>query len=98
MRGKADTNMVRKASLAAVWRRKPKPGVLVHSDQSLVYISDDWLKFLEAQGLMFSMSRRCNCRDYAPVESFLGLLERERTRACGLTPTLVRAAERRRLR
>ena len=97
MRDKADTNMVRKASLAAEWRRKPKPGVLVHSDQGSVSISDDWSKFLEAHGLMFSMSRRGNCRDDAPVESFFGLLKRERIRKCGLTPGLARAAKRRRL-
>ena len=97
MRGKADTDMVLQALLAAAWRRKPKPNLLVHSDQFPIYISDDWSKFLEAHGLMFSMSRRGNCLDDAPVERFLGLLKRERTRACGLTSELACAAKQRRL-
>ena len=92
-----DTDVVLQAFLAEVWRRTPKPGVPVHSDQSPIYTSDDWSKFLEAHGLMFSMSRRGNCLDDAPVERFLGLLKRERTRACGLTSDLAGAAKRRRL-
>ena len=65
---------------SAVWRRKPKPGALVHSDQGSVYTSDDWQRFLAAHGLACSMSRRGNCHDNAPVESFFGLLKRERIR------------------
>ena len=65
---------------SAVWRRKPKPGALVHSDQGSVYTSDDWQRFLAAHGLACSMSRRGNCHDNAPVESFFGLFKRERIR------------------
>ena len=78
MRDRADNDMVLQALLAAVWRRKPKSDVLVHSDQGSVYTSDDWRKFLSAHGLECSMSRRGNCHDNAPVESFFGLLKRER--------------------
>ena len=80
MRDQADADRVMQALLSAVWRRKPKPGVLVHSDQGSVYTSDDWRKFLSAHGLVCSMSRRGNCHDNAPVESFFGLLKRERIR------------------
>ena len=45
-----------------------------------VYTSDDWQSFLAAHGLACSMSRRGNCHDNAPVESFFGLLKRERIR------------------
>ena len=93
-----DTDMVLQALLTALWRRMPKLNLLVHSDRGLVSTSDDWSKFLEAHSLMLSMSRHENCRDDAPVESFLGLLERERTRACGLTPESTRVAKRHRLR
>jgi putative transposase len=78
MRDRADADLVLQALLAAVWRRKPRPGVLVHSDQGSVYVSDDWQTFLSAHGLVCSMSRRGNCHDNAPVESFFGLLKRER--------------------
>ena len=80
MRDRADAEVVVQALLSAVWRRKPKPGVLVHSDQGSVYTSDDWRKFLSAHGHVCSMSRRGNCHDNAPVESFFGLLKRERIR------------------
>jgi len=33
------------ALLMAVWKRKPKGGVIVHSDQGSQYGSDDWLRF-----------------------------------------------------
>jgi transposase InsO family protein len=58
MRDRADSDMVLQALLSAVWRRKPRSGVLVHSDQGSVYTSDDWQKFLSAHGLICSMSRR----------------------------------------
>lgn len=80
LRDKADSEVVVQALLSAVWRRKPRPGVLVHSDQGSVYTGDDWQKFLSAHGLVCSMSRRGNCHDNAPVESFFGLLKRERVR------------------
>ncbi|WP_159089750.1 IS3 family transposase, partial [Xanthomonas fragariae] len=45
-----------------------------------VYTSDDWRSFLASHGVVCSMSRRGNCHDNAPVESFFGLLKRERIR------------------
>jgi putative transposase len=80
MRDQADADLVLQALLSAIWRRKPTLGTLVHSDQGSVYTSDDWRKFLSAHGLVCSMSRRGNCHDNAPVESFFGLLKRERIR------------------
>lgn len=45
-----------------------------------MHTSDDWRKFLSAHSLVCSMSRRGNCHDNAPVESYFGLLKRERIR------------------
>ncbi len=45
-----------------------------------MYTSDDWRSFLVAYGLVCSMSRCGNRHDNAPVESFFGLLKRERIR------------------
>lgn len=52
------------ALLMAVWRRKPKIRVIVHSDQGSQYGSDDWKRFCQAHHLEPSMSRRGNgpCR------------------------------------
>ncbi len=66
--------------LAAVWRRKPKGRVLVHSDQGSQFTSMEWASFLKHHDLEPSMSRRGNCHDNAVAESFFNLLKRERIR------------------
>jgi putative transposase len=68
------------AILMAVWRRKPKNTVLIHSDQGSQYGSDDWHRFCRDNRLKPSMSRRGNCWDNAVAESFFGSLKKERVR------------------
>jgi putative transposase len=68
------------ALLVAVWRRKLKTPVLVHSDQGSQYGSDDWRRFCKANNLEPSMSRRGNCWDNAVAESFFSSLKKERIR------------------
>ena len=74
------TDVVLQALLMAVWRRKPKNRVLIHSDQGTQFTSMDWASFLRHHNLEHSMSRRGNCHDNAVVESFFNLLKRERIR------------------
>ncbi|MFJ7145606.1 IS3 family transposase [Pseudomonas protegens] len=66
------------ALLMAVWRRKPKQEMMVHSDQGSQYSSSDWRSFLKENNLVASMSRRGNCHDNAVAESFFQPLKRER--------------------
>jgi putative transposase len=66
------------ALLMAVWRRKPRQEVIIHSDQGSQFSSSDWQSFLKANNLIGSMSRRGNCYDNAVAESFFQLLKRER--------------------
>ena len=66
------------AILMAVWRRKPKQQVIIHSDQGTQYGGNDWLRFCRQHNLEPSMSRRGNCWDNAVVESFFGSLKKER--------------------
>jgi len=66
------------ALLMAVWRRKPRQEVMIHSDQGSQYSSSDWQSFLRANNLIGNMSRRGNCHDNAVAESFFQLLKRER--------------------
>ena len=68
------------ALLMAVWKRKPKERVIVHSDQGSQYGSDDWARFCKAHRLDPSMSRRGNCWDNAVAESFFSSLKKERIR------------------
>lgn len=70
--------LVLDALIMAVWRRRPDGKVLVHSDQGSQYGSDDWLRFLKANNLEPSMSRRGNCWDNAVAESFFSSLKKER--------------------
>lgn len=65
------------ALLMAVWRRKPQPQVLVHSNQGSKYGSDDFKRFCAAHNLEPSMSRRGNCWD---IQSTMAL-----SAASGLT-------------
>jgi len=74
------TDLVLNALVMAVWRRKPPPGLLIHSDQGTQFTGHEWQEFLKAHGLVCSMSRRGNCHDNAVAESFFQLLKRERIR------------------
>lgn len=73
-------DLVLQALLMAVWRRKPKNTVLIHSDQGSQFTSMEWSSFLNAHNLQHSMSRRGNCHDNAVAESFFNLIKRERIR------------------
>ena len=68
------------AILMAVWRRKPKQAVIVHSDQGSQYSSEEWKRFCDEHNLQVSMSRRGNCYDNAVAESFFSSLKKERIR------------------
>ncbi|MFD2632345.1 IS3 family transposase [Idiomarina piscisalsi] len=78
MQQRMTKELVLDALLMAIWRRKPKKKVVVHSDQGSQYTSHDWSSFLKSNNLEGSMSRRGNCHDNAVAESFFQLLKRER--------------------
>jgi putative transposase len=78
MQPRMHVDLVLNALLMAVWRRKPKNQVVIHSDQGSQYTSSDWQNFLKSHNLICSMSRRGNCYDNAVAESFFQLLKRER--------------------
>ncbi len=80
MQSRMQMDLVLSALLMAVWRRKPKSTVIIHSDQGSQFTSYEWQKFLKANNLEASMSRRGNCYDNAVAESFFQLLKRERIR------------------
>ncbi len=50
---------------------------LIHSDQGVHYTSPTYYKKLEKLGYIQSMSRRGNCLDNAPMESFFGHMKDE---------------------
>ena len=75
LRSRQTADVVLQALLMAVWRRKPKGKVLIHSDQGSQFTNMDWASFLKAHNLEHSMSRRGNCHDNAVAESFFNLLK-----------------------
>ena len=58
-------------------RRGNPKGVLAHSDRGSQYCSNDYQKELAKDGFVCSMSRKGNCYDNAPMESFWGKLKQE---------------------
>jgi len=78
MQSRIKKELVLDALLMALWRRRPKGTVTVHTDQGSQYTSHDWQDFLSDHNLQASMSRRGNCHDNAVAESFFQLLKRER--------------------
>ena len=56
------------------WFRAEKPhkGALFHTDQGSLYLSDSFQKHIRKKGFRQSMSKRGNCWDNAPQESFFG--------------------------
>lgn len=63
----------------AYWRRRPVPGLLLHSDRGSQYASEEYRKLVDQFQMTQSMSRKGNCWDNAPMESFFKTLKVERT-------------------
>ena len=61
----------------AVWRRRPTPGVIHHSDHGGQYASLAFGRRLREAGLLGSMGSRGDCFDNAAAESFFATLECE---------------------
>ncbi|MEO9574643.1 MAG: IS3 family transposase [Roseobacter sp.] len=80
MQSRMTADLALQALLAAVWRRKPRQEVMIHSDQGSQFTGREWQSFLGKHNLVASMSRRGNCHDNAVAESFFQLLKRERIR------------------
>lgn len=72
-----DRHLTIKALDAAIRRRCPGAGLLHHSDQGSTYASEDYQDILEGHGIQCSMSRRGNCYDNAPMESWNSTLKSE---------------------
>ncbi len=69
------TSLVKDALLMACWRRRPAKGLIFHSDRGSQYCSHEFQTTMKAWGISSSMSRKGNCWDNAPTESFWGHLK-----------------------
>ena len=66
-------------ALTMAWfRRKPEAGLIHHSDRGSQYASHAFQAKLAEYGMRCSMSRKGNCWDNAPTESWFGSFKNER--------------------
>jgi putative transposase len=73
-----ESHLVCQAFINAVLSRENAPrGAIFHSDQGSQYASDRFRRLLDLYGLQQSMSRRGQCWDNAPMESFFSSLKDE---------------------
>ncbi len=72
-------NLISQSLFRAVAAKRPTKGLIHHSDRGSQYCSYDFRNFLEQFGMIASMSRKGNCYDNAPMESFWGTLKQELT-------------------
>jgi len=70
-------NLVSQSLFKAVAAKCPAKGLIHHSDRGSQYCSYEYRNILERFGLLASMSRKGNCYDNAPMESFWGTLKQE---------------------
>ena len=71
-------DIVTDALTMAWFRKKPAPGVLHHSDRGSQYASRAFQEKLKEYGMICSMSRKGNCWDNAPTESWFNSFKNER--------------------
>ena len=61
----------------AISAQRPGAGLIHHSDRGVQYASADYRKVMQSTGFRASMSRKADCYDNAPMESFFPTLKTE---------------------
>lgn len=77
MNSRLGANLVSAALRQALGQRRPKSGIMHHSDQDGLYASAAYQELLAEHGFIVSNSRKGNCLDNACVESFFARLKIE---------------------
>ena len=77
MRHTIDAGLARDALVMALRARRPRPGVVHHTDRGSQYAAGAYRALLAAHGMTCSMSRPGDCWDNAVAESFFATLKRE---------------------
>jgi transposase InsO family protein len=78
MRETLHTEIALDALNMAVERQRPAPGLIHHSDRGIQYAAEAYRSALARAGITPSMSRKGDCWDNAPMESFFRTLKTER--------------------
>lgn len=75
MQAHMQTSLVKDALTMAWFRRRPDAGLIFHSDRGSQYCSHEFQDALRIWEIRSSMSRKGNCWDNAPTESFWSRLK-----------------------
>jgi len=67
----------------AIATRRPRPGLLHHSGRGSQYAAHAYRRLFAGHGMRCSMSRKADCWDNAPMESFFGSMKTELDDASG---------------
>lgn len=78
MRETLHVEIALEALTMAIERQRPAPGLIHHSDRGIQYAAEAYRQTLAQSGITPSMSRKGNCWDNAPMESFFHTLKTER--------------------
>lgn len=77
MSNRMTKNLVSQSLFRAVTFKRPPAGLIHHSDRGSQYCAAEYQKLLKQFRMKASMSRKGNCYDNAPIESFWGSLKNE---------------------
>jgi transposase InsO family protein len=66
----------------AIQQQRPQEGLIQHTDRGVQYASQAYREALSNAGITASMSRKANCYDNAPMESFFHTLKTEQVHHC----------------
>jgi transposase InsO family protein len=77
MSDRIDSRLVVDALEMAIHRELPGEGLVAHSDRGVQYASEHYQNLLRRHDITCSMSRKGNCWDNAPMESFFATLKKE---------------------
>lgn len=77
MRDHLRTELASMALAMAIRRQRPAQGLVHHSDRGVQYAAHDYRTRLQSAGIQASMSRKADCYDNAPMESFFHTLKTE---------------------
>ena len=70
-------DLVARALFGAVSPHRPPRGLILHSVRGSQYCAHEYQRLMSQFGMQCSMSRRGNCYDNAPMESFWAMLKTE---------------------
>lgn len=77
MSNRITQKLVSNALQMAIWRRRPEPGLIFHSDRGSQYCSNRFQKLLHTNLMKSSMSRKGDCWDNSVAESFFASMKTE---------------------